>query len=224
MGHKVHPKIYRTPNIYVWDSRWFGKKEQISLFLKQEIRIRAFLEKKLKEAGIDSFCFERNPKEMVITIMVAKPGVVIGRSGQGLEEIRKEIEKKYLGFKLKAKINVIPVKQPALSAQVVAQGAATEIEKRMPFRRVMKQILEKTIAAGAKGVKVNMSGRLNGAEIARREVLSAGKMSLITIRSDVDYAFAEANTIYGKIGIKVWIYFGEAFGRRDKFEKRDEKN
>ncbi|MDO9509681.1 MAG: 30S ribosomal protein S3 [Candidatus Magasanikbacteria bacterium] len=224
MGHKVHPKIYRIPNIYVWDSRWFGKKEQISLFLKQEIEIRTFLGKKLKEAGVDSFCFERTPKEMTITILVAKPGVVIGRSGQVLEELRKEIEKKYLGFKLKVKINVLPLKQPALSAQVIAQTAAMEIEKRKPFRRVMKQILEKTIAAGAKGIKVNMSGRLNGAEIARREVLSAGKMSLITIRSDVDYAFAEANTIYGKIGVKIWVYFGEAFGRRDKFEKRDEKN
>lgn len=223
MGHKVHPKIYRIPTIYSWDSRWFGKKEQISLFLKQEINIRAFLEKKLKEAGIDAICVERTPKEMVITILAAKPGVVIGRSGQGLEDLRKEIEKKYLSFKLKAKINVLPVKNPALSAQVVAQGAVAEIEKRMPFRRVMKQVLEKVMAAGAKGVKINMSGRLNGVEIARREVLSAGKMSLITLRSDVDYALVEAHTIYGKIGVKVWIYFGEAFGRRDKFEKREEK-
>ena len=223
MGHKVHPKIYRIPNIYVWDSRWFGKKDQLALFLKQEVNIRSFLEKKLKEAGIDSICLERTPKEMVITIMAAKPGVVIGRSGQGLEEIRKEIERKYLGFKLKVKINVMPVKQPALSAQVVAQGAVAEIEKRIPFRRVMKQVLEKVMAAGAKGVKINMAGRLNGVEIARRENLSAGKMSLITLRSDVDYAFAEAHTIYGKIGVKVWIYYGEAFGRRDKFEKKEEK-
>ena len=223
MGHKVHPKIYRIPNIYVWDSRWFGKKDQLSLFLKQEVKIRTFLEKKLKEAGVDSICLERTEKEMIITVLAAKPGVVIGRSGQGLEEIRKEIEKKYLGFKRKVKINVLPVKQPALSAQVVAQGAASEIEKRMPFRRVMKQVLEKVMAAGAKGVKINMAGRLNGVEIARREMLSAGKMSLITLRSDVDYAFVEAHTIYRKIGVKVWIYYGEAFGRRDKFEKREEK-
>ncbi len=223
MGHKVHPKIYRIPNIYVWDSRWFGKKDQLSLFLKQEVGIRAFLTKKLKEAGVDSICFERTEKEMTITVLAAKPGVVIGRSGQGLEEIRKEIEKKYLKQSLKVKINVLPLKQPALSAQVVAQNAVLEIEKRIPFRRIMKQVLEKVMAAGAKGVKINMAGRLNGVEIARRETLSAGKMSLITLRSDVDYAFVEAHTIYGKIGVKVWIYYGEAFGRRDKFEKRDEK-
>lgn len=223
MGHKVHPKIYRIPNIYVWDSRWFGKKDQLSLFLKQEVGIRAFLLKKLKEAGIDSICLERTEKEMTITVLAAKPGVVIGRSGQGLEEIRKEIEKKYLQQSLKVKINVLPLKQPALSAQVVAQNAVLEIEKRIPFRRIMKQVLEKVMAAGAKGVKINMAGRLNGVEIARRETLSAGKMSLITLRSDVDYAFVEAHTIYGKIGVKVWIYYGEAFGRRDKFEKREEK-
>lgn len=223
MGHKVHPKIYRIPNIYTWDSRWFGKKDQLALFLKQEVKIREYLEKKLKEAGIDSICLERTEKEVIITILAAKPGVIIGRSGQGLEEIRKEIERKYLGFKLKVKINVLPVKQPALSAKVVAQSAVAEIEKRIPFRRVMKQVLEKVMAAGAKGVKINMSGRLNGVEIARRETLSAGKMSLITMRSDVDYAFEEAHTIYGKIGIKVWIYLGESFGRCDKFEKREEK-
>jgi len=221
MGHKVHPKIHRTPFIYTWDSRWFAKKEQLPIFLKQEVGIRTYLSKKLKDAGLDAISIERTPKEMTINILAAKPGAVIGRSGQGLDVIRKEIEKKYLAQKLKVKLNIQPLKQPALSAAVIAQNCAGEIERRMPFRRVMKQAIEKVIAAGGKGVKINMAGRLNGAEIARREVLSAGKMSLITLRSDVDYALAEAQTIYGKIGIKVWVYHGEAFGRRDRFQKSE---
>lgn len=223
MGHKVHPRIHRTPYIFAWDSKWYAKKDQLPLYLKQEIGIRAFLGKKLKDAGIDAICIERSPKDMTITILAAKPGLVIGRSGQGLDVIRKDIEKRYVQQKLKVKLNILPLKQPALSAAVVAQNCAAEIERRLPFRRVMKQAIEKVMAAGAKGVKINMAGRLNGAEIARREVLSAGKMSLITLRSDVDYAITEAQTIYGKIGVKVWVYHGEAFGRRDKFEKKAEK-
>lgn len=223
MGHKVHPKIHRIPFIYNWDSRWFAKKENLSKFLEQEVKIRAYLEKKLKDAGIDAISIERTPKAVTITILAAKPGVIIGRSGQGLEEMRKDIEKKILQFKHKAKLNIMPVNSPALSAQVVAQNCASEIERRLPFRRVMKQAIEKVMAAGAKGVKVRMCGRLNGVEIARRETLSAGKMSLITLRSDVDYAIVEAHTLYGKIGIKVWIYHGEVFGQRDKFEKKEDR-
>ena len=222
MGHKVHPTIYRLPIIHMWDSRWLAKKEQLPTFLRQEVSIREYLEKKLKDAGIDSISIERTPKEVVVTILAAKPGAVIGRSGQGLEDIRKEIEKKHLQFKSKVKLNIQAVQQPALSATILARGAADEIERRIPFRRVMKQMMERAMNAGAQGVKVNMSGRLNGAEIARREMLATGKMSLITMRSDVDYAIAEAHTLYGKIGIKVWIYRGEAFGRRDKFSKKEE--
>jgi small subunit ribosomal protein S3 len=135
----------------------------------------------------------------------------------------KEIERKILQQKLKVKINVLEVRQPALSAQIVAQNAANDIEKRLPFRRVMKQVIERVMSAGGQGIKICMSGRLNGVEIARTEKLSAGKMSLITLRSDVDYALAEAHTLYGKIGIKVWIYKGEAFSRRDKFAKKEEE-
>ena len=221
MGHKVHPKIHRIPFIFPWDSRWFAKKENLAGFLKQEMQIRELLQSKLKEAGIDAISIERTPKEVAITILAAKPGVVIGRGGQGLEGIRKEIEKKILQFKIKVKLNIQAVNQPALSAAIVAQNAVDEIERRIPFRRVMKQTIEKVMAAGAKGVKINMAGRLNGVEIARREKLAAGKMSLITIRSNVDYALAEAHTMYGKIGVKVWIYHGETFGRKDKFEKRE---
>ncbi|MFA5175087.1 MAG: 30S ribosomal protein S3 [Patescibacteria group bacterium] len=224
MGHKVHPKIYRIPQIYVWDSKWYAKRKDMPVFLQEEVAIRDFLTKKLKDAGIDSISVERGPKEATVTILAAKPGVIIGRGGQGLEDLRKFIEKNILKFKIKVKINVQEVRQPALSAQVVAQSAAMDIEKRMPFRRVMKQIIERVTSAGAKGVKINMAGRLNGVEIARREMLSAGKMPLITVRSDIDYAIAEAQTIYGKIGIKVWIYHGETFSRRDKFEKIEKSN
>lgn len=223
MGHKVHPKMHRIPFVFPWDSRWFAKKDQLGQYLQQEIAIREYIQKKFKEAGIDSISIERTAKEVVITILAAKPGFVIGKGGEGLEVVRKYIEKNILQFKTKVKLNIQPVNQPALSAAIVAQNAALDTEKRLPFRRVMKGILEKTMAAGAKGVKVRMSGRLNGVEIARTEKLAAGKMSLITIRSHVDYGFAEAHTLQGKIGIKVWIYNGETFGRKDKFEKKVEE-
>ena len=222
MGHKVSPIIHRIPAVNVWDSKWFARRENMSEWLRQEVAIRTLLAKQLKEAGIGAVSVERTAKDVTITILAAKPGAVIGRNGQGLDAIRKEIERNILRFKTKVRLNIQAVTQPALCAEIIGQGAALEIEKRMPFRRVMKQIIEKAIAAGAQGVKVSMSGRLNGAEIARREVLAQGKMSLITIRSNVDYAIVEANTIYGKIGIKVWIYRGESFGRKDKFAVANE--
>ncbi len=219
MGHKVHPKIHRTPLIFPWDSRWFARKELLPTFLRQEMAIREYLNKKLRDAELDAISIERSPKEVNITILAGKPGVVIGRSGQGLEVIRKEIERTFLQFKTKVRLHVQAVKNPALSATIVAGNAAREIERRIPFRRVMKQLMQKVMAAGARGVKVTMSGRLNGAEIARTEKLGEGKMSLITLRSNVDYALAEAHTVYGKIGIKIWIYHGESFGLNDKFTK-----
>ncbi|MFA5062368.1 MAG: 30S ribosomal protein S3 [Patescibacteria group bacterium] len=222
MGHKVHPKIYRIPTIYTWDSKWFARNGQMPLFLKQEVAIRKLLQEKLKESLVDAISIERTPKDMSITILTAKPGMIIGRGGQGLEDLRKQIERKIVQMKLKVKLNVQEVRQPALSAQIIATTAANDIVRRLPFRRVMKQIIEKVMSAGAQGVKIAMGGRLNGVEIARTEKLAAGKMSLITLRSDVDYAFAEAHTLYGKIGIKVWIYKGEAFGRRDKFAGKEE--
>jgi small subunit ribosomal protein S3 len=221
MGHKVHPKIHRTPFIFAWDSKWYAKKDQLPNVLMQEVKIREFLNKKLKDAGIDAISIERTPKEVVINILAAKPGVIIGRNGAGLEEIRKEIEKNILQFKNKVKLNIQAVSNPALSATIVGQSIASEIERRIPFRRIMKQAMEKVMSAGAQGVKLILSGRLNGVEIARRESMSLGKMSLITLRSDVDYALTEAHTLYGKIGIKVWIYKGEAFGRREKFAKKE---
>ncbi len=223
MGHKVHPKIHRIPTIYTWDSKWFAKNKQMPLFLEQETKIRKFLTKKLKDSLLDGISIERTPKDLTVYILSAKPGTIIGRGGQGLEGLCRQIEREILQQKLKVKINVLEVRQPSLSAQIMAQNAATDIEKRFPFRRVMKQLIERVMTAGGLGVKICMSGRLNGVEIARTEKLSAGKMSLITVRSDVDYALVEAQTLYGKIGVKVWIYKGEAFSRRDKFAKKDDE-
>jgi small subunit ribosomal protein S3 len=222
MGHKVHPKIHRIPYIYPWDSRWFAKKDQLPLMLREEMHIREYIAEKLKEAEVDSLSVERSNKDVVITILAGKPGVIIGRNGQGLEILRKDIERKILCYKHKVKLNIQAVRQPALSATIVGQNMAREIERRIPFRRVMKQAIQKVMAAGAKGVKMSMAGRLNGSEIARTEKLAEGKMSLITFRSNVDYAFTEAQTVYGKIGVKVWIYYGEVFSQQDKFAKNPE--
>jgi len=221
MGHKVHPKIHRTQIIYTWDSKWFSKKDY-STFAEQDIRIREFLTKKFKDANIDAISVERGAKDMTVTILAAKPGFIIGRGGKGIDEVRKEIERKFLKMSLKVKLNVREVKSPALSAAVIAQTIASDIERRIPFRRVMKQSRDRVMKAGAKGVKIMMSGRLNGVEIARRETLSDGKVPLITLRSDVDYFFVKAHTIYGVIGIKVWVYHGEIFGRKDKFADAEE--
>ena len=215
MGHKVHPKIHRTQVIYTWDSRWFNKRNYAEL-ARQDICIREWLFKKCKEAHLDSVTIERSPKHMTITIFAAKPGFIIGRGGQSLEDLRKDIERRFLRQSLKVKLNVQEVRSPALSAQIVAQTMVEEIERRIPFRRVMKQTIERVMKAGALGVKVAMAGRLNGVEIARREKLASGKIPLITLRSDVEYAYVPAFTLYGKIGVKVWIYHGEVFGRKDR--------
>lgn len=216
MGHKVHPTIHRTQVIYTWDSKWFGKKNYAQ-FAEQDIAIRNYIETKHKDAHVDSISVERGPKNVTVTIFAAKPGYIIGRGGQGLDVIRQHIEKKILKMKQRVKLNVQEVRSPALSAKVVGTTIAGDLERRIPFRRIMKQTIERVMAGGAKGVKISLGGRLNGVDIARRETLSEGKVPLITLRSDVDYAHVEANTTYGVIGVKVWIYKGDVFGRKDKF-------
>ncbi|MFH0857143.1 MAG: 30S ribosomal protein S3 [Candidatus Magasanikbacteria bacterium] len=220
MGHKVHPKIHRTQVIYTWDSKWYAGKEYAK-HAEQDVKIREYLMKTFKDAHIDSIGVERGPKNMTITILAAKPGFLIGRGGQGLEDLRKNIERQFLQMALKVRLNIKEVRNPAISASVVAQTIASDIERRMPFRRVMKQTIERVMKAGALGVKVSMAGRLNGVEIARRESLAAGKVPLITLRSDVDYAYVVAQTLFGKIGVKVWIYKGMVFGRKDKFAEAE---
>ncbi len=218
MGHKVHPKIHRTQVIYTWDSKWFGKKNYAE-FAKQDVAIREYIEEKHKDAHIDSISVERGPKNVTVTVFAAKPGYIIGRGGQGLDVIRQHVEKKILKMKQRVKLNIQEVRSPALSAKVVATTIASDVERRIPFRRTMKQTIERVMTAGAKGVKISLAGRLNGVDIARTETLSEGKVPLITLRSDVDYAHVEANTTYGVIGVKVWIYKGDVFGRKDKFSE-----
>ena len=156
-----------------------------------------------------------------MTVRVAKPGLIIGRGGAGIEDLKKKIQKMFFDKKTAIKVQVFEVRQPSLSAAIVAQQMATEIEKRMPFRRVLKTAIERVMKAGAVGVKVTAAGRLNGVEISRRETLSDGKIPLQTFRADVDYANVEAYTIYGVIGVKVWIYKGQVFGMKDKFKKEE---
>lgn len=222
MGHKVHPRIHRTQVIYTWDSRWFAGKSRYAKFVKEDVLIREFLMKKFADAHIDSVGFERGPKAMTITIFAAKPGIIIGRGGAGLETARKDIERKFLQMSRKVKLNIQELRNPALSAQVVAQTMVADLERRMPFRRVMKQTMERVMKAGAVGVKLTVGGRLNGAEIARTEKMHKGSVPLITLRSDVDYASIPAYTLFGKIGVKVWICHGEVFGRKDKFAEAQE--
>lgn len=222
MGHKVHPKIHRIQVIYTWDSRWFANKSRYAQFVKEDVLIREFLMKKFADAHIDSIGFERGPKQMTITIFAAKPGIIIGRGGAGLETARKDIERNFLRMSRKVKLNIQEIRSPALSAQVVAQTMVGDLQRRMPFRRVMKQTMERVMKAGAVGVKLTLGGRLNGAEIARTEKMHKGSVPLITLRSDVDYASIPAYTLYGKIGVKVWICHGEVFGRKDKFSEVEE--
>lgn len=223
MGHKVHPTIHRTQVIYTWDSKWFGKKDYAT-FAQQDIAIRNYIEEKHKDAHVDGISVERGPKNVTITIFAAKPGYIIGRGGQGLDEIRQHVEKKILKMKQRVKLNVQEVRSPALAAKVVATTIAGDLERRIPFRRTMKQTIERVMTAGAQGVKISLAGRLNGVDIARKETLSEGKVPLITLRGDVDYANVEANTTYGVIGVKVWIYKGEVFGRKDKFAEDNTVN
>lgn len=217
MGHKVHPKIFRIGTIYGWDSKWFvNDKKKFPKLIQQDVLMREYLKKKLKDVGIDSVQIERNAKETILNLVVAKPGMIIGRGGAGIEELRKDLLKKFFLRQKNAnlKINVQEVSRQNLSAPIVVQLMINDLEKRIPFRRVLKQTVERVRKAGAQGVKVMVSGRLNGAEIARREMLVSGKLPLQNLRADIDYACDAARTIYGAIGVKIWIYRGEIFNKK----------
>jgi small subunit ribosomal protein S3 len=222
MGQKVNPKILRMGIIRTWPSRWFGAGQKYINNLEQDVRVRKFLIKKFREAGVDRVEIERNAKKMSINVFTAKPGVIIGRGGAGAEVLKKEIHDKFLKkYRLgEIDLNITEYDRPNLSAQIVLQQMALELEKRMPFRRVMKQAINRVERAGALGVRTVVSGRLNGAEIARRETLSSGKVPLHTLRADIDYSRGAAQTTYGTIGIKVWIYKGEVFKKMVGEEKK----
>lgn len=215
MGNKVHPRGFRIGVTQGWDSLWFADSKNYVKLLQEDVMIRGFLMKTLKDALIEKVEIERTRQEIKILIYSAKPGIIIGRGGTGIEDLSKKIKSKFFpGKRVKMSINVKEVQNVSLSAMVVGQQIAADIEKRMPFRRVMKGTLERVTKAGAKGVKVVISGRLNGSEIARREMLAQGKIPLHTLRSDIDYASVTARTIWGSIGIKVWINRGEVFDKK----------
>lgn len=217
MGQKVHPKIFRTGVIYTWPSKWFSSGNNFALQVKQDVQIRRFLIHKLREAGVDRVEIERDARKITVAVYTAKPGLVIGRGGAGAEDLKKEVKRRFLPkVKLgEISLNINEIDRPNLSAQVVLQAMVLDIEKRLPFKRVMKQAIMHVQRAGALGVKVQAKGRLGGAEIAREEKMTAGKIPLHTLRADIDYARGAAHTTYGAIGIKVWIYRGEIFSKEE---------
>lgn len=207
MVHKVHPKIFRIKKLEDWNSRWLDKKS-FRLNLEEDFRIREFLKKKFGSIEIEKIEIERFPQKVNVIISSSRPGLIIGRGGQGVEQLRTELGKICSGKEVR--IEIREVKNPWMSASFVAQWMAQQIEKRTPFRRVLKQALEKISSQkGVEGCRVEVSGRLDGAEIARREWLKKGKLPRQTLRADIDYAHAEAFCTYGVVGVKVWIYKGE---------------
>lgn len=206
MGQKVNPKGLRVGIIRDWEAKWFADKKNYAGLLQEDITIRKYIKKKLFVAGVSRIQIERAANRVKIFIHTAKPGIVIGRGGIEVENLRKQLES------LTAKqvsVNIVEIKVPELDAQLVAENVASQLVRRIAFRRAMKQVVTRSMKMGAKGIKISCGGRLGGAEIARTEWYSEGKVPLHTLRADIDYGFAEANTTYGKIGIKVWIYKGE---------------
>lgn len=212
MGHKVHPKSVRLGYIKDWDSKWFNLKEMPD-FIEEDRRIRATLKEKLKLASVSKIGIERAGKYLRVNIYTARPGIVIGKGGQGIETLRKEVENMTAK---KTFVNVMEIKRPETDAQLAAESIAFQLERQIAFRRAMKKTIEKAMAAGAQGIKVMVSGRLGGAEIARTEWLKEGRVPLQTFRADIDYGFTEAYTTMGQIGVKVWIFKKEHFKKTAK--------
>lgn len=218
MGKKVNPKIFRMGITKTWPSIWFESGDAYIKNIKQDIGIRRYMIKEFKEAGIDKVEIIRSINKIDITITTAKPGLIIGRGGNGAEDLKKKLHDLFLkNFRMgEINLNIKEYGRPNLSAQIMVQSIILDIEKRLPFRKVMKQSLAKIERAGALGAKIVIGGRLNGAEIARTEKLVWGKVPLQTLRADIDYARGAAHTTYGAIGIKVWVYKGEVFEKESK--------
>jgi small subunit ribosomal protein S3 len=213
MGHKINPISMRLKITDTWKSKWFSKSNYVQQ-LREDIEIREYLESHLRKAGLARVDIERfNNGAITVILKTTKPGLIIGKGGAGIEELKKRLKTK-LGLKQELKVNIEEIRDINLHAQVIASQIAEQIEKRASFRKLMKQTLEQVMQAGAKGVKVAIGGRLNGAEIARTEHLSAGKIPLHTLRANIDFARSTAFTTYGTIGIKVWIYKGDVFEQR----------
>ena len=206
MGQKVQPIGFRLGIVKDWTAKWYGNKQQYAEFLTTDMKVRAFLEKRLKSAAISTIVIERPSQNMNITLFTARPGIVIGKKGEDIDRLRKELGK-MVGMPVQ--IAVEEIRKPEMDAKLVAENIAQQLEKRVMFRRAMKRSMQNTMRLGAEGIKIMIAGRLNGAEIARTEWVRDGRVPLHTLRADIDYGTAEALTTYGIIGIKVWIFKGE---------------
>jgi small subunit ribosomal protein S3 len=205
MGHKVHPIGFRLGILYSWQSKWFAEKNYTEL-LHEDLRIRKYVFKRLSDAAISRVELERNANQVIVTIHTAKPGIVIGRGGQKVDELRSNLEKE---TGRRVRVNIVEIRQPELDAFLVAKSVAEQLERRVAFRRAMKQAVTRTMQRGARGVKIQVGGRLGGAEMSRRETEKEGRVPLHTLRADVDFGQAEASTTFGRIGVKAWIYRGD---------------
>ena len=213
MGQKMDPHGLRVGIIKDWDSKWYASKKDFADNLVEDYEVRKFLKKAFAMAGVSKVEIERTAKMIRASVYTGKPGIALGKSGETVNKVRADLTKK---FKKDINVNIVEVKNPDVDAQLVAENVATQIEKRISYRKAMKQCMAKAMKAGAKGIKTACSGRLAGAEIARSEFYREGTIPLQTLRADIDYGFAEANTTYGKIGVKVWIYKGEVLpGKKD---------
>ena len=206
MGQKIHPTGFRLAVTRNWSSRWYANSKNFGATLGEDIRVREYLKRKLAHASVARITIERPAKNARITIHSARPGVVIGKKGEDIETLRSDLRRMMGGD---VGLNIEEIRKPEIDAQLVAESIAQQLEKRIMFRRAMKRAMQNAMRLGAQGIKVMSSGRLNGAEIARREWYREGRVPLHTLRADIDYGFAEARTTYGKIGIKVWVFRGE---------------
>ena len=222
MGQKVHPIGMRVGIIRDWDAKWYAEKEYAD-YLHEDLAIRKFIQKELADASVSTIEIERAVNKVIVSLHTAKPGMVIGKGGAEIDKLRAQCEKL---LKKPVLLNIIEVKSPDMNAQLVAENIAAQLEKRISFRRAMKQSIGRAMKFGAKGIKVQVSGRLGGAEIARTEHYHEGTIPLQTLRADIDYGFAEAATTYGRLGVKVWLYKGEVLGdaRAQKNEPERKEN
>lgn len=220
MGQKVHPTGIRLGFIKDWTSRWYANSQNYPVFLHQDLKVRSYIKEKLSHASVSRIQINRPANNAHITVHTARPGVVIGKKGEDIDKLRKEVSS-IMGIPVQ--LNVEEIRKPELDAQLVAESVAQQLEKRIMYRRAMKRAVTNTMRLGAEGMKINVAGRLNGAEIARSEWYREGRVPLHTLRADIDYGFAEANTTYGIIGVKVWIFKGEVFDVDTVSENKESK-
>lgn len=220
MGQKVNPRGFRQATTYVQPSRWFASKQDYAHYLQQDVEIRKAIRKKFRDGGVARVEIERSVGELTVGIHTSKPGVVIGRGGALIDELKKELKKQFFGSeKMKITVNIHEVQNPDLNAEIIYQSIRDQLEARVPFRRAMKRAMQTIMRSGAKGARLQVSGRLNGADIARTETISEGRLPLHTLRANIDYTRGVAQTIYGVLGIKVWVYKGDIFTEEDRVEQ-----